>query len=88
MKETTAKKVPKKLTAWEDIIATFCFIYSQYTFEEARRLPNKRVLQMLKVARREQALTLYNITRIAAAPHQRKGTVSKLLQEFKNIVEK
>ena len=73
--------------AGEDVLARFCYLYPSYTFLEARKLPYKRVLKMLKVARKEQAYEWYNLLRIAIAPHSKKGAVSSLIKEYKQIIE-
>ncbi|MFA9228760.1 MAG: hypothetical protein ACEQR7_10090 [Agathobacter rectalis] len=73
----------------EDIIARFCYYYPQYTYHFAyKNLPFKRIVKMLSVARKEQALMLYNITRAIAAPHTKKGSgVKSLLDEFKKVAD-
>lgn len=43
---------------------------------------------MLKVARKEQAWVLYNLTQIASAPHSKKGSgVTKMLKYFQEIIQ-
>ncbi len=84
-----AQKIPRKQHEIEDIIAKFCYYYPQYTYHYAYKyLPLKRIEKMLNVARKEQALMLYNITRAIAAPHTKKGSgVRSLLDEFKKIAD-
>ncbi len=83
-----AQKVTKdiKNEAGEDILARFCYFYP-YTYEEAKRMPYRRILKMLKVARKEQAYEWYNLLRIAVAPQSKKGAVSDLIKEYKQIIE-
>lgn len=88
MAKIKAKKIPLRVESAEDTIARFCYHFPQYTFHEAKQMPFVRIKQMLKVARKEQALLLYDLTRIASAPHTEKGKeVKKLLQSYKEIVE-
>lgn len=84
-----AQKIPRSKNKEEDIIAQFCYHYPQYTYHFAyKHLSLRRIIKMLNVARREQALMLYNITRAAAAPHTKKGVgVKKLLEEFTKIID-
>jgi len=77
-----------KEPATEDVLASFCFHFQQYTFGTARTLPYKRILQMLKVARQEQAKEWYNLARAMAAPHSKDGKAyTSLLEEFKAIIQ-
>lgn len=84
-----AQKVPQKTESVEDIIATFCYYFPQYTFSQASEMPAKRVRQMLKVARKEEAMRMYNLTQLIAAPHTKKGVgVKTMLKYFKEIIER
>lgn len=70
----------------EELIAQVCYFYPQYKFEEAERLSMRRINILLKVVRKQQALQMYNLTQIAAAPHTKKGEgVKKLSEHFKKI---
>jgi len=83
-----AQKIPQKQISSTDIVARFCYFFPQYTYLEAKKLPYKRIVQLLKVARQEQAREWYNLTRITAtANSSKKGAVNDLLSEFKNIIE-
>lgn len=42
---------------------------------------------MIKVARKEQAYEWYNLLRIAVAPQGKKGAISTLIKEYKQIIE-
>lgn len=79
--EIKAQKVPKKKVSIDDVLATFCYKYPQYTFKQAENMPFKRVMQMLKVAKRIEAEKMIELVNIAAAPHTKKG------QGIKNIIE-
>lgn len=71
----------------EDVLATLCFYYPQYTFSAARRLPHKTVLRLMKTARRLEAKNYFMLTQIAAAPHTEKGQgVQDLLAQFEDQV--
>jgi len=82
------QRIPVKIenNEIEDLIATVCYFYPQYTFKQASLLPLKRIDQLLKVARQQQAIKYANLTQIIAAPHFEKGkNVKKLIQQFKEI---
>lgn len=84
-----AQKIPHKELDPEDILATFCFHFQQYSYLDAKRMPFKRILQMLKIAEKERAKVMYDLTQIASAPHTKKGSgVKKLLDHFKKIMDK
>lgn len=88
MKILRVKRIPKKEAPTEDIISLFCYYYQQYKYHEARRLPFKRLIQMLKVARKEYAKQMFDLTQITSAPHTKKGQGVKKLQDyFKKIIE-
>ena len=73
----------------EDLLATLCYFYPQYTFKQARSLPLKRVNQLLRVARQQEGIKYKNLTQIAAAPHSKKGEgVKKLMNHFDKIIKK
>ena len=70
----------------DELLARLCYYYPQYTFREAKELPYKHVQLLLRVAKKQQAIQLYNLTQIAAAPHTKKGEgVKKLSEHFKGI---
>lgn len=85
------QKEPKRLidqNAIEDMIAIFCYHFPQYTFYEARKLPAKRVNQMLKVARREYAQRMYDLMQIVSAPHSKNMSgIKNILDYYKSIIE-
>lgn len=64
--------IPKSASA-EDILATLCYYYAQYTYAAARRLPYKRVIKLIKTAKKMEAQKYFNLTQIAAAPHTKDG---------------
>lgn len=82
------QKLPKKKSAsFQSILYSFCYFFPQYTYNEARLLPAKRVISMLNAARREKAREYLNLLRIATAPHTDKGTgVKNLTEEFSDII--
>jgi hypothetical protein len=82
------QKVPKKTIDPEEKIARFCYYFPQYTFAEAKKLPDVRINRMLKVVDKEKAQDFYLLTQIIAAPHAKSGNgVQKMLNLFKNIAE-
>lgn len=91
MATVTIQKVPRKEpsnTDIEDGIARFCFLFQQYTFAQARRMPYKRILQMLKIARQVEAGRMFELTQVVAAPHSHKQKgVKEMIQYYKGIME-
>lgn len=65
----------------DDLHAEVCYYYPAYTFAQARRLPIKRIVHLLNVARRLRAKNYYELVQIAAAPHTEKGEGLKDLME-------
>lgn len=83
-----AQRVPKDVEPIEDTIARFCYYFPQYNFQQARQLPYKRITQMLRIAVKEQAREMWQLTQVVAAPHVKGGKgVSKMLEYFKGIIE-
>lgn len=82
-------KLPSSPAKPEDMIATLCYFYPQYTFKEAQSLPFRRVNNLLKIARQQEAIKYHNLTQIMAAPHTKKGEgVKKLMQHYSGIIKK
>lgn len=82
-----AAKIPTKNIKAEEVIAEFCFYFPQYKFHEARKLPYKRIVQMLKAANKAKAREYHHLTQIVSAPHSEKGKgVKKLLAEYDKII--
>lgn len=66
------------------LLARLCYYYPQYTLAEARSLPYKHVMLLLKEARVQKAVDWHWQTLIAAAPHTEKGkAVKQLLKKLK-----
>lgn len=68
------------------LLARLCYFYPQYTLSAARRLPYKRVMLLLKVARQEKAIEYWNLVQIESAPYtnKRKG-LTELSSEYKKM---
>lgn len=87
MARIKAQKIPKKETSTEDILALFCYKFPQYTYSHARKLPFKRIVQMLKVAEKADARLMYTLLRAIAGPHTKKGSgLQSLASELKAII--
>lgn len=84
-----AQKVNTKITeSGEDTLARFCYHFPQYTYAKANKLPYKRILKMLKVARKEKVYEWYNQLRIAIAhKSSKKSSISNLIKEYKQVLE-
>lgn len=88
MRIIQTQKVPKRQVSVDDILARFCYNFPQYTFVQAQRLPYRRIVQMLKIARKEEARKMYELVQIVAAPHSKKGSgIKKVLEYYKEIME-
>ena len=82
-----AQKIPQKIVSAEDVLSKFCYYFPRYTYNQARKVPYKRVRKMLSIAQKEEAQKMIYLTHIVAAPHSKKGSgVKKLLEHFKEII--
>lgn len=72
----------------DDLLATFCYYFPQYTFAQARKMPYIRIKQMLLVVRREQAKTMYDMVNVVRSANATKKGYEQMLQYFKNLSEK
>lgn len=86
MVTVSLQKVPKKKEDPLDIIFAFCYHFPQYKFSEARKLPYKRISQMLRVARIEHSKKMLDLLRVVSAPHA-KGGVRKANEYFSAIIK-
>lgn len=88
MAKLKVQKAPKKEVSSEDTFARFCYYFPKYSYAQARRLPYARVVKMLRVAYKERASMLAELTQIAAAPHTKNGKgVRDLLSKYESIVK-
>lgn len=91
MSEISVQKIPKKeITSHglDDLIAEFCYKFPQYTFVQAKKnVPFKRIVQMLKVARKIRAKEMLELTNVVAGPHTKggKGT-SDMIEYYKRVL--
>ena len=78
------QKIPRRKSSPLELLAELCYYYQQYTFAQARKLPAKHVVLLLKTARRKEAANYFNLVQIAAAPHTKNGSgVQKLSGVYK-----
>ncbi len=88
MKTIKAQRVPKKQIRPKDTLYRFCFYFPQYKYSEARKLPVKHVIGMLKMAQKEHAKNMLDLVQIVAAPHTKKGSaVKKLISHYKGLID-
>lgn len=67
------------------VVATFCFYYSQYTFDQALDLPIRTLRRMLKIVRREQAREYLEMSQIArAAQAEKPSEYNKLTKRYED----
>jgi len=85
MKEAIkVQKIPTPDVSPLKLLAQLCFHYPQYTLKEARTLPYKHVVLLIKTAQAEKAKDYLNHAQIAAAPHSKKGMgYKKLISKYK-----
>jgi hypothetical protein len=90
MPNFTPQKIPSKNKGLhpEEILCTLCYLYPQYTYAQARKLPYKRISKLIEVARREQAKFKYDLVQIVAAPTTKKHIgVKKLSEHYKSLLD-
>lgn len=80
-----ATRIPRKEVR-EDTLGIFCYYFPQYTYAQAKLLPLVRIRDMLKVARKEQAKYMIDLTRVMSGSHTKKG-VNNVLSYFNKILE-
>ena len=82
------QKINKKEESTEDTLARFCYYFPQYQYHEAKILPNVRIRKLLRVAEKEKAKMMYDLTIAISAPHTKKGGgVKKMLDNLKKIID-
>lgn len=87
IKSVKVQKIPKKEANIDDLLASFCYHFKQYKYNEARLLPYKRVVQMLKVAEKEQAKTLFVLCKGMALTNAKPKDMKNLLDDLKRIID-
>lgn len=86
--EIKTQKVPTKKISVDDVLATFCYKFPQYTFKQAENMPFKRVLQMLKVSKKIDAEKMIELVKIVSAPHTKKGQgVKSAIEYYKGVIK-
>lgn len=86
MAEIKVQKIPKPKQEPEDLLALFCLHFPQYTFSAARKMPYKRIQQMLRVANKDYARRMIDLLQIVASPHAKSGFAKSLFQKFNDII--
>jgi hypothetical protein len=85
-----AKKIPKKpqrFSTADRVLGRLCVYYPQYTFNQAKRMPYKRVLMLLEIAKQVEAERFEVLLGIVVAPHTKKGEgVKKMAKYLEGIV--
>jgi hypothetical protein len=80
------QRIPKKEVNTDDLLASFCYHFPQYKFNEARKLPYKRVIQMLKIAEKEQAKTLFVLCKGMALTNAKPKTMTSFLNDLRKVI--
>lgn len=91
MTEISVQKIPKKQitsNSLDDVIAEFCLKFPQYTFVQAKKnVPFKRIVQMLKVAKKVRAKEMLELTKIIVAPHTKGGKgITDVVEYYKRVL--
>lgn len=76
------QKIPKKEISVDDTLATFCYKYQQYTLSQAEKLPYRKLIKLLQVAKKLEAQKMLELVNIVASPHTKKGQGVKSIIEF------
>ena len=84
-KTVKVQKIPKKETNVDDLLSMFCYHYPQYKYSDARELPFKRIVQMLKVAEREQAKIMLVLCKGMALTNAKPKDMSSFLNELRKV---
>ncbi len=89
MPKIRAQKIPQKEIDADEIIMRFCYYFPHYSYKRAKKMPFIRIIKMLKVADKERATFLFELTQIAAGPHTKDGEgVKDLLSKYESIITK
>lgn len=84
MVKVSAKRASAPRATRRELYATVCYYYPRYSLQEAQKLPARDLNLLIKTAKKMEAVKMFNLTQIAAAPNSKKGKgVSKLLDHFK-----
>ncbi len=81
-----ATKIPTPIVTADELLASFCYHFPQYSFAQARQLPFKRIKLLLNTARKEQARTMLDLLRVFNGSQSKEG-VDNVVSYFKDIVE-
>ncbi len=82
-----AQKIPRKEEKLEDLLASFCYHFPQYTYSQAKKMPYLRVMKMLRIAKKEHTKKMMDILNIMSAVHAgKKGAVKDLGSKFSDII--
>ena len=85
MATAKVQKIPQKKVTAEHIIALFCYNFQQYTYSQARKIPYRRVMQMLSVAKKEHARKMSDMLSVVSSA-QNKSQTKKLFDKFSAIM--
>lgn len=76
------KDEERSLTPFETLVE-LCQRYPAYTLKEARKIPHKHVLKMIKLSRQKENSHYLMQLRIVTAPHTKEGKgISMLMDEL------
>jgi hypothetical protein len=81
------QKIPRKEANIDDLLASFCYHYPQYKFNEARQLPYKRLIQMLKIAEKEKARTLFVLCKGMALTNAKPKAMKDFLDDLRKVID-
>lgn len=84
-KVATPKRIPGKRRGGissEEIAELICYYFPSYKYHEARKLPQRRAVRMLKTARRESARILIDIAQIIYSQSGKNSTRKKIINNL------
>lgn len=82
------QKIPQKTISIDEILMQFCFYFPKYSFKEAKQLPYKRVILLLKIAQKENAKKMLELLNIVTAPHTKNGSgIKTITSYYQNILD-
>ncbi len=71
-----------------ELAARVAYFYPSYTLSEAKRLPARDAMLLIKIARQENAKNYHELLNIQVAPNTKRGAgVSKLLSHYKEVAQ-
>lgn len=78
-------KIPSRRESVFTKLALFCHYYPQYKIDEAKKLPFKTLIQMLRVVQKKEAEHYLNLTQVFGNATDKKG-YKRLIEAYKERI--